>query len=95
MTYTPQEYSNLQSSKQISVSSGNLEESKEIESLLEQERLIDLEIIQEMEKFKLQKQQRAAAGGDQTDEHLDSPADHFSSEEEHANVTEKEGGDYI
>ena len=55
MTYIPQEYSNLQNQKQVSVSSGNFEESKEVESLLEQERLIDIEIRQEIEKFKLNK----------------------------------------
>lgn len=91
MTYVPQEYSNLQSVKQVSVSSGTLEESKEVESLLEQERLIDLEIRQEIEKFNLNKQ-RAVSDG--TEEQNDSPREQ-SSEEENANVTEKEGADYI
>jgi hypothetical protein len=35
--------------------SGYPEESKEIDRLLEQERLIDLEIKQELEKYKLNK----------------------------------------
>jgi len=94
MTYVPQEYSNLTNQKQISVSSGNFEESKEIEYLLEQERQIDLEIRQEMEKFKLVKQ-RSPAQSDQAEENEESQPHQFSSEEDGANITEKEGADYI
>lgn len=42
--------------KQISVPSGIPEEAKEIDSLLEQERLIDNEIKQELAKYKMTKQ---------------------------------------
>lgn len=57
MTYVPQEYSNLSPPKQISVPSGIIavEESKEIDSLLEQERIIDAEIKAELEKYKMSK----------------------------------------
>ena len=59
LTYVPQEYSNLVS-KTAAVSSGlnsvgMLEETKDVDRLLEQERLIDLEIKQELEKYKLSK----------------------------------------
>ena len=57
LTYIPQEYSNLVA-KTAAVSSGLnplLEESKEVDRILEQERLIDLEIKQEIEKYKLNK----------------------------------------
>lgn len=95
MTYVPQEYSNLQNTKQVSVASGNVEESKEGESLLEQERLIDQEIRQEIEKFKIQKQRQSVKS--QSDDNEES-RQNFSSEEEEessANITEKEGADYI
>ena len=46
-----------------------------------------------MEKFKLQKQ-RSSAKAAQSDENEES-RQHFSSEEESANITEKEGADYI
>ena len=42
--------------KQISAPSGIPEEAKEIDSLLEQERLIDAEIKQEIDKYKMSKQ---------------------------------------
>ena len=57
LTYIPQEYSNLVT-KTAAVSSGLspvIEESKEVDRILEQERLIDIEIRQEIEKYKQNK----------------------------------------
>ena len=53
LCYVPQEYSNLQIRNKASLSSGACEESKEFDRLLEKERLIDAEIKQEIEKYKL------------------------------------------
>lgn len=55
LCYIPQEYSNLQMKKNTSVSSGTNEETREFERLLEQEKLIDMEIRQEIDKYKLAK----------------------------------------
>ena len=53
MCYLPQEYSNLQLRNKASFSSGVQEESKELERLLEKEKLIDAEIKQEIDKYAL------------------------------------------
>lgn len=52
LTYIPQEYSNLVSKPSVA----QIEESKDIDRILEQERLIDTEIKQEIDKYKLSKQ---------------------------------------
>lgn len=97
MTYIPQEYSNLHNQKQVSLSSGNLEESKETESLLEQERLIDQEIRQEMEKFQilnLQKKQSHSNSDNEEPNEESQPQQFSSDDEEGAHLAEKEGHDY-
>lgn len=54
LCYIPQEYSNLQARNiKASLSSGIQEESKEFEQLLAKEKMIDAEIKQEIEKYKI------------------------------------------
>ena len=73
------------------LASGNFEESKEVESLLEQERLIDLEVRQEMEKFKLSSNKKSSS--EKSEENKSQP-NNFDEEEEELN-DEKEGQEYI
>jgi len=54
LTYIPLEYSNLVQQKPVVVSMQQpIEESKEVDRILEQERLIDAEVKQELDKYKL------------------------------------------
>ena len=54
LTYVPQEYSNLIQQKPIAFGVAQpLEESKEIDRILEQEKLIDAEVRQELDKYRL------------------------------------------